>query len=88
MFFLKINEKEGIDQLTKLEKYLWKINACESDTWKEMKKLINRMRLNPDEHPFLYDFRKRFRKVNCYNRMEMNYLLEELYRYKRTLNDN
>lgn len=46
MFFLKINEKEGIDQLTKLEKYLWKINACESDTWKEMKKLINRMRVN------------------------------------------
>lgn len=86
MFCFKKSEKSYIKELVAINKECWKGNMSEQDTWIELKKELKKMKLNSQEHPFLYDFREKLAYANSDE--EIRNLLVEFYDYKRFLNKN
>lgn len=84
MFKFKKSEKYYIKELLSTHKECWKSNMSEKDSWIELKKELKRMKLNSQEHPFLYDFREK--SVYANSNEEIRNLLTELCDYKRYLN--
>lgn len=86
MFCFKKSEKSYIKELVAINKECWKGNMSEQDTWIELKKELKKMKLDSQEHPFLYDFREKTAYANSDE--EIRNLLVEFYDYKRLLNKN
>lgn len=86
MSIFKKSEKYYIKELLFTHKECWKSNMNEKSSWNVLKKELAKMRLNPQEHPFLYDFREK--SVYANSDEEIRELLVELCDYKRTLNED
>lgn len=82
MFFKK-TEKEYVNEIIFIDKQCWKSNATIERSWFEIRKYLNKKKLNKKDHPFLYEFKEK--SVYVHTDKEIDTLLRELYDYNREL---
>lgn len=84
-------EQTHINQIVSLEKECWRYNMNQEKIFKEIVKHLNKLKLSPERHPFLVDFRDKANnqiKKYHFNNHETHMLLKSLHEYRNNLKNN
>lgn len=90
MFNLRVKKDElfYMKRFDSKSREAWKLSQTEEEGFILARKSLKKAKINKEDHPFLWEFRKKINKINVYSiegKIEMGLALKEFYDKKREL---